>query len=69
MVCGSLTTWEQLIGEKDLGSGCAECLGTVATKCGSGVSCIVVSGYGTQVGGVLYILAQMWEQCCLRALS
>ena len=41
----------------------------VATECGSGVPCIVVSGYGTRVGGVLYILAQMWEQCCLRALS
>ena len=35
--------------------------GIVATECGSGVSCIVVSGYGTRAGGcVLYILAQMW---------
>ena len=43
--------------------------GTVATECGSGVSCIVVSEYGTRVGGVLYIMEQMWEQCCLRAPS
>ena len=27
--CGSLTTGEQLIGKKDLGTGCAERIGTV----------------------------------------
>ena len=33
-------------------------------ECRSGVPCIVVSGYGTRAGGVLYIMVQMWEQCC-----